>query len=230
MFEKFLKRFKVGGSTLTIGGFIVIEDDHGKTIQQSCGSQWVPWEHEGRVIEMLNVISIEGEPGPGVSIKIFETSLRERKVLKELKPGFTNPDKKLQIWKYTVPITVFINGKMKKESWTISHWKMFSGRVVFDLAKNGIRCELEKPADADTNTNNAPGSKPSSPFDVLDNKDEMSQEEKDAIAGQQRDHGQGKNGGTPPEKKPLTKGGQADGHSSIQEWPFFYLNFSQIVV
>lgn len=191
MLEKFLKRFEVGRCVLTLGGFIKVQNDCGKIFEQSCGSRWVPWEHEGHVVEALNSVSIEGHPGPGVSIKIFESSLRERKVLKEIKPGFVNPDKKIWTWKYKTPVTVFINGEAKKESWTVSHWIMFSGQVVFDLAKNGIQCELEKPVDANANTsaNKALEHKPASPFDALDEKT------KQDVAGDQCDHGFEKNGG-----------------------------------
>ncbi|HUT95987.1 MAG TPA: hypothetical protein VMW82_00175 [Candidatus Paceibacterota bacterium] len=115
-------------------------------------------------------------------------------VLKELKPGFTDPSKKLRVWKYGVPITIFINGEAKKQAWTISHWKMPSGRIVFDLAMNGMQCELEKPADVEAKANTVAYTDPkpaSTPFYVLDR---LNQDQKNIIADQQCDHGTAKNG------------------------------------
>jgi hypothetical protein len=191
--EKFLKQLPVGKCVLTFAGSLVFEDERGERTFSSCSERWVPWEHDNncRVVEILNVVSMEGNPGPGVSIEVFETSLRDRAVIKKAKPGFVNPGKELKIWKYKTPLTVFINGTALKQSWTVSHWKQFSGKITFDLAKNGVKYEHREPA---TDTKISTDSKaqnllPTSPFDILE---EMSQEQKDAIADQQCDHGAAK--------------------------------------
>ena len=190
--EKFLKQFRVGGALLTFAGSLIFEDERGERTFSSCSERWVPWEHDTncQVVEILNVVSIEGNPGPGISIEVFEASLRDRETIKRVKPGFINPGKELKIWKYKTPLTVLINGTAKKEAWTISHWKLFSGKIIFDLAKNGIKCDLKEPApeikvSVDNNTQDP---QPASPFDIL------TQEQKDDIAGKQLDHGEEKNG------------------------------------
>lgn len=193
MVEKFLKQFRVGGALLTFAGSLVFEDERGERTFSSCSERWVPWEHDTncQIVEILNVVSIEGNPGPGISIEVFETSLRDRETIKRVKPGFTNPGKELKIWKYERPLTVLINGTAKKEAWTVSHWKLFSGKIVFDLAKNGVKCDLKEPApETKTGPDKTQEPKsPVSPFEVLDGlkgeaklSNELSQEEKDAIA------------------------------------------------
>lgn len=194
--EKFLKQFRVGECVLTFAGSLVFEDDRGERTFSSCSERWVPWEYDQgncQIVEILNVVSMEGNPGRGISINVFETSLRDRAVVKKVKPGFVNPGKELSIWKYKSPLTVLINGTVKKEAWTVSHWKLFSGKVIFDLAKNGVNCELKEPAPETkaSSDNKAQDLHPASPFKVLD---ELTQKEKDVIAREQLDHGQEKNG------------------------------------
>ena len=194
--EKFLKQFRVGECVLTFAGSLVFEDERGERTFSSCSERWVPWEHDQnncQIVEILNVISMEGNPGAGISIEVFETSLRDRAVIKRVKPGFVNPGKELKIWKYKSPLTVLINGTAKREAWTVSHWKLFSGKIIFDLAKNGVKCELKEPTTENkaSSDNKAQDLTSANPFKILD---ELTQDQKDAIASEQLDHGQEKNG------------------------------------
>lgn len=171
--DKFLKQQRVGNSLITLRGSITTEDERGRPTCHDVGLLWNPWECEtGRTVAAKNYVSIQGNPGDKISINIFAISIRDRKVLEELKPTFTNAREELWIWEYETPIAVFISGERDSESWTVSHWRMFSGRVVFDLAKNKIRLENFK--SPDPGSGDGDGHKPS---------DELSKETKNAIAG-----------------------------------------------
>lgn len=172
--EKCLKDgYRIGNSVLAFGGTVITEDSRGRRVPHSCGLFWNPWDELARTVAALNSFSIEGNPGPKVSIKVFAVSLRDRKILEELKPTFANSAKEIWVWEYEVPVAVFINGTSDAtETWTVSHWKMLSGRVVFDLAKNKIQLETKvQPKIETTVKDNDNG-----------NGDEFSQKEKDDIA------------------------------------------------
>jgi hypothetical protein len=169
--EKFLKQFKAGNSTLTFGGSITTEDERGRPNYHDVGLFWNPWDCEvGRTVAAKNHVSIQKDPGDKISIKVFMISIRDRKVLEELKPTFTNAREELWVWEYEQPIAVFINGERDSESWTVSHWRMFSGRVIFDLAKNKIRLENFKSPE---------------PGNGHKSSDELDEETKQVLAGTQ---------------------------------------------
>lgn len=167
--EEFLKQYRVGGAQITFGGYISTEDDRGRPTHYYVGLLWNPWDSEtGRTVAAKNHVSIEGDPGPKVSIRVFSASLKDRKALEEIRPTFTNAGKKVWVWEYDQPLVVFIEGERDSESWTVSHWRMFSGRVIFDLAKNKIQLK--------TCAVNDDGHKPS---------DDLDEATKQAIAGEQ---------------------------------------------
>jgi len=169
--EKFLKEYKVGNTLIRFGGSITTEDERGRPNYHDVGLFWNPWDCEtGRTVAAKNHVSIQGDPGDKISIKIFMISIKDRKVLEELKPTFTNAREELWIWEYDQPIAVFISGERDSESWTVSHWRMFSGRVVFDLAKNKIRLENFKSPE---------------PGNGHKSGDELDEETKQALAGTQ---------------------------------------------
>jgi len=188
--EKLLREIRVGEALISLGGCISTEDERGKQTHYYVGLFWNPWEcPTGRTVAAKNHISVAGDPGR-VSIGVFSSSLKERKLLEELNPTFVNVGKGIRVWEYEQPLTLLIKGEKESESWTLSHWKMFSGRVVFDLAKNKIRPTEDKPLSQPL---------PIPPDLNGDNhrpKDEdLDDATKKAIAEAQMDHGLRKNGG-----------------------------------
>jgi hypothetical protein len=174
--EKWLKKFQVGAAQLTLSGNITTEDDTGRRTYYDAGLFWDPWGCEtGRTVAAKNRISIQGDPGPKVSIMVFAASLKDRKVLGELGPTFTNAGKKIWVWEYEIPLVVFIDGERDAENWTISHSRMFSDRVVFDLAKNRLQLDATTDVQQSTDGDNGDG--------------ELDEETKNLIAGSQLGHG-----------------------------------------
>ena len=135
--EKFLKQFRVGVAFVTFCGNVATEDDLGRRTYYDCGLVWDPREIDtGRTVLNENCVIVDGDPGPKVSIRIFKVSLNDRMVLGELPPSFINERRGIRIWSYRESILVTIEGERVAENWTISHWRMFSGRICFDMAKN----------------------------------------------------------------------------------------------
>lgn len=132
----------VGGASLTFGGIVTTEDEMGRRTYNDLGLFWDPRRSKtGRTVETKNHISIQGDPGAKASIRVFSASIRERKALDELQPSFINERRGIKVWEYELPLVVFIDGERQAENWTLSHWRMFSGLVVFDVAKNKLRRE-----------------------------------------------------------------------------------------
>jgi hypothetical protein len=156
--EKYFKELSVGRAKVILSANIIIQDNRGRRIPQTCGILWYAQECEFRTIGAENSVAIEGDPGPGISIEVFEVSLRERRIIKRLPPTFsrTNTAEKIWVWNYEQAIAVFISGKEHQENWTVSHWRMLSGRIDFDVAKDKI-CALEIQA---TDNGNGHGDKP----------------------------------------------------------------------
>jgi len=158
--EKLLKEIRVGNAKLLLGGSIVTEDNRGRRTPQSCGLFWNPWECGDKTVEALNSVVLENDPGSSISIEVFEVSLRDRKIVQKLPPTFSriNSTEKVWVWEYEIPIAVFISGEGASENWAVSHWRMLSGRVVFDAAKNKFR--LEEGANRISDGGNGHGGKP----------------------------------------------------------------------
>jgi hypothetical protein len=173
--EKWVKQMPVGGALFTLGGIVATEDEMGRRTYHDVGLFWDPRKSEtGRTVEAKNHVSIQGDPGPKIEIRVFSVSLKEHKVLDEIHPSFVNERKGIKVWEYEIPLVVFIDGERQAENWTLSHWRMFSGMVVFDVAKNKFRREGVT-AVAEDHCNG----EDSDPND---------------IAGAQVDHGKAKNG------------------------------------
>lgn len=151
--EKFLKEFMVGNAKLILSGLVFTEDTRGRRIPHSCGLFWNPWECDDHTVAAQNSVTIEGDPGSKISIKVYAISLRDRTTIEELKPTFSNSTKEVWVWEYDAPIAIFIDGQRDSESWTVSHWRMLSGRIVFDLAKNKIQIAETRPAVSDNGGN-----------------------------------------------------------------------------
>jgi len=140
--DKFLKQYGVGGCELTFAGHITTEDDLGVRTHYYVGLFWSPWECKtGKTVAAENHVSIKGNPGGKVSIRVFTVSLKNRKVLRELEPTFRNSGKNIWVWENREALAVLLDGERDAETWVVSHWRMFSGRTVFDLAKNRFRPE-----------------------------------------------------------------------------------------
>jgi len=149
MFDKFLKQFPVGRALITFFGNAITEDRLGRKTEHACGLFWKPWDVEDRTVATENGFAIEGDPGETISIKVFKGSLRDRKVLEEVPPTYENRGTK--VFKYTFPLFVVITGQDTQERWAVSHWRMFSGLTVFDLAKNRFWLETEPEYKAELN-------------------------------------------------------------------------------
>ncbi len=137
----FLREIRLGGALLTLGGIVTTEDERGRKTHHYVGWVWNPWDSAtGRTVAAKNQVTLKGDPGPA-TIEVYSSSLKERKLLNKLEPTFINPQREVRVWDYEEPLTVIIRGQGTTESWTVSHWRLFSGRIVFDLAKNKIWVE-----------------------------------------------------------------------------------------
>ncbi len=137
--EKFIKRLQVGRALVTFFGNVTTEDRIGHKEEHECGLFWNPWDTEGRVVAMENGVVIEGYPGD-VTILVYRGSLKERTTIEVVPPSHATSG--VWVYRYPFPLFVVIRGQATEERWAVSHWRMFSGRIVFDLAKNCFQVQI----------------------------------------------------------------------------------------
>jgi len=184
---EFLKQFNVNGATLTFHGIAVTENALGEKTFHRCGMLWNPWNADDKTVETKVGIIVQGEVGENVKLTIAEGwAGKNRKIETNLKPFFQNNRDVIQRFASKAALFVAIEGNRETETWIISWWRMPSGRTFFDLAKNHFRVEELPGRTPQTAPDNSDGHKPS---------DELDQDTKDVIAGEQCDHGTEKNGG-----------------------------------
>ena len=182
-------------------GLVTLNDEKGENFELSCGD-FRPWDHKDALLQRTENCAVVAGTQDGIAVRVYE-HLHKEKAMKELDPYYNRDGVKKFAGQNDVYV-VLTNQEGERRIYVIAH-RFFPTRVVDWEAGTCRNLPVE--------TGKRPDKPLSQPLDLSkvtkpENGDgrpskELDQATKDAIAGEELDHGASKNGAPvkPPAKR-----------------------------